>query len=375
MGQFGTMGAEFGFGAASSLLDFGLGMAADAFSRQQDWLYQKKAMDLQYNYDQKAANAAFQRDVDMFNIENQYNSPAQQLARLKSAGLSPALMQGGASQVAGQMGGSATPSVNANFNGGKTGIGAFMGSFMQNVAAFKQLGLIDAQTDEMLQRVVSTQLSDFIKKMMGKEDWMRIRDKEDIYGFDDDQRKDLDKFFGLSDSANILGESPAHLQAENIKADTQQKKTGARLNQAKESESQQNVAESKSRINIARQTLEMERSLNPYRRAYLDAQTASEKADAKKAYTDAVSSKMHAMIARNKDSREAAKYPLEMSILRYAEDMSATDADLKELEHFLQELWTNPNWEDSPMLIMDFIHNNLKLSGTGTISSAARNLK
>ena len=196
-GILDTFGGAFGLGGASSLLDFGLGMAADAFSRQQDWIYQQKAMEMQYKYDQKAADAAFQRDLNMFNIENEYNSPAQQLARLKSAGLSPALMQGGSSQVAGQMGGSATPSVNANFNGGNTGIGAFMGSFMQNVSAYKQLGLIDAQTDEMLQRVVSSQLSNFIKKVVGKEEWMRIRDSSDTYGFTNTDKDDVDKFFGI----------------------------------------------------------------------------------------------------------------------------------------------------------------------------------
>lgn len=47
------------------------------------------------------SNNAFRQNVNMWNLQNQYNSPASQVARLTAAGLSPALAYGGSSQVVG----------------------------------------------------------------------------------------------------------------------------------------------------------------------------------------------------------------------------------------------------------------------------------
>lgn len=47
------------------------------------------------------SNNAFRQNVNMWNMQNQYNSPAAQVARLTAAGLNPALAYGGSSQVVG----------------------------------------------------------------------------------------------------------------------------------------------------------------------------------------------------------------------------------------------------------------------------------
>lgn len=47
------------------------------------------------------SNNAFRQNVNMWNLQNQYNSPANQVARLTAAGLNPALAYGGSSQVVG----------------------------------------------------------------------------------------------------------------------------------------------------------------------------------------------------------------------------------------------------------------------------------
>lgn len=50
----------------------------------------------------QASREAFQREADAIREQNAYNSPSMQVARLKSAGLSPSLAYGGAGELTGQ---------------------------------------------------------------------------------------------------------------------------------------------------------------------------------------------------------------------------------------------------------------------------------
>lgn len=45
-------------------------------------------------YDKKAAKQAYERDIAFWNMQNEYNTPANQMARLKEAGLNPNLIYG-----------------------------------------------------------------------------------------------------------------------------------------------------------------------------------------------------------------------------------------------------------------------------------------
>lgn len=47
-----------------------------------------------YSQDKNAAELAYQRGLDMWKIQNQYNDPQSQMARLKAAGLNPNLVYG-----------------------------------------------------------------------------------------------------------------------------------------------------------------------------------------------------------------------------------------------------------------------------------------
>lgn len=48
------------------------------------------------------SNNAYRQNVNMWNMQNQYNSPIAQVSRLRAAGLNPALAYGGSGQVVGQ---------------------------------------------------------------------------------------------------------------------------------------------------------------------------------------------------------------------------------------------------------------------------------
>lgn len=66
----------------------GIGMIGSAISQRQNYKYTKKLMELQ-----------FQQNLDLWNKQNEYNTPTAQMQRLQAAGLNPNLVYG--SSVAG----------------------------------------------------------------------------------------------------------------------------------------------------------------------------------------------------------------------------------------------------------------------------------
>lgn len=92
-------------------------------------------------------NKQFQDNIKFWNMQNDYNSPEQQMQRLKAANLNPALMYGGSGN-SGQAGSISTPDVQqAQFRSpdwGSAGIGA-----MQAVASIYDLDIKQAQLDNL----------------------------------------------------------------------------------------------------------------------------------------------------------------------------------------------------------------------------------
>lgn len=85
MGFFATLGSALGSKAGlaglQGVMDFGTAM----------W---------QNTQAKKAATKAYTREVDLWRMNNEYNTPAAQVQRLKDAGLNPALIYGTGSSVA-----------------------------------------------------------------------------------------------------------------------------------------------------------------------------------------------------------------------------------------------------------------------------------
>lgn len=61
----------------------GIGMIGSAISQRQNYNYSRKLMELQY-----------QQNLDLWNKQNEYNSPTAQMQRLQAAGLNPNLVYG-----------------------------------------------------------------------------------------------------------------------------------------------------------------------------------------------------------------------------------------------------------------------------------------
>lgn len=82
-----------GLGTAS-LIGAGVSAIGSLFSGQQSYKNNKKLLAQQNAYNVAMADKAYERDLDMWNRQNAYNSPSEQIERLKAAGLNPNLMYG-----------------------------------------------------------------------------------------------------------------------------------------------------------------------------------------------------------------------------------------------------------------------------------------
>lgn len=111
-----TIGSSIVGGLGSSILGTASGAANNAISNAQNLKLQK--LQNQFNAQQQAkqnqfaeqqATTAFNRQVQFWNMQNQYNDPSAQIDRLRNAGINPTLAysQGGLDNV-----GAATPAVN-----------------------------------------------------------------------------------------------------------------------------------------------------------------------------------------------------------------------------------------------------------------------
>lgn len=115
----GSTGGGAAISAGSGLLGSVIGGIFGAQQQKREFENQKSLMELNNKYAEQAATTAYERQVEQWDRENEYNTPAAQRARLEEAGLNPALMYGtGGAANAGNAGGLSTVPQNEYAAGG-----------------------------------------------------------------------------------------------------------------------------------------------------------------------------------------------------------------------------------------------------------------
>ena len=103
---------EFG----KSLINYASGLAKSAgtalVGNSINSIFENAMMNRQYELNEQAAQNAHQRQLDFWNKQNQYNTPSAQMARLRSAGLNPAMLNGNVVNQAGSL--SSVPSASVS---------------------------------------------------------------------------------------------------------------------------------------------------------------------------------------------------------------------------------------------------------------------
>lgn len=129
---------------------------------QRQYYYNQQLMNQQHELSEQSAEAAYQRQLDFWNQQNKYTSPANQKALLEAAGLNPYVLNGST----GVSGGSNLSSMNAGTAAGSSvslpgvvgpHMGAISGALAQARLSSSQAKLNDAQAD-----FYSTQANDVL---------------------------------------------------------------------------------------------------------------------------------------------------------------------------------------------------------------------
>lgn len=138
-------------GAAGTAIGGAIGGIANSFN-QDDALAQHKS-DLAWSANQAELNRQFQRDerletqkfnIDMWNMNNEYNSPVEQMKRAQAAGINPnAVFSGGISGLAGS-----SPVQSSPMSGSQASYGSSLASTMLTSDAMVANLLSQAQLNE-----------------------------------------------------------------------------------------------------------------------------------------------------------------------------------------------------------------------------------
>lgn len=99
--------AEVAKEVAPAVVGAGAGMLSQAVFGKKNWKRTKELNKQQYEYNKNLAEQAFQRNVQMWNAENAYNTPAAQMMRMRAAGLNPNLIYGNGQEASAGLAGDA----------------------------------------------------------------------------------------------------------------------------------------------------------------------------------------------------------------------------------------------------------------------------
>lgn len=242
------------------------GIGTSAFQTAMSAILAKRNSDLQYQANSKLAKEAYDRQIEFWNMQNAYNTPAAQMRRLQKAGLNTAMLNGGSTQnTAGNL--SSVPQAQISLPSASVPDSPLQGiATLSNLAyMLKQSGLVDAETQNWLQATANKELEGILMKLAGKDQWLRIKDEASAMGYDIPDANYYDELFGVGSVPSPDGRSPAGLSMDQTQADINESKSNKdytdvlkdvadKLKQIQYDEIQQNIAESKQRV----KTLEAE---------------------------------------------------------------------------------------------------------------------
>lgn len=141
------------------LMEGALGAMTSAVGSTLNYKNSKKLLEQQNAYNLEMANYQYDKNLEAWNMQNQYNSPVEQMKRLEEAGLNPHLMYG-----QGNVGNaSSVPQFEAPRSVGYQNLGADFGlsesgrALMHGLGSYLQLKKTNAEIDSIRQSTINKQ--------------------------------------------------------------------------------------------------------------------------------------------------------------------------------------------------------------------------
>jgi len=129
----------------ASPLAAGLNIAGDVLRSR----YQKQQQEREFAHNREMSEYAYSKDLEQWHRANVYNAPTQQMARLREAGLNPAMIygSGGAKTVAAQLPKYQAPRANYTSDAPVPDIQGVLAAYQNYQKNAAEIKLIDAQAD------------------------------------------------------------------------------------------------------------------------------------------------------------------------------------------------------------------------------------
>lgn len=163
--------------------------------------YNVALQDRQFAFDKEQSELEYQRNLEKWNMENEYNSPQAQRQRLVEAGLNPNLVYGSGTAAAGTAG-TAVPysapryqsprAERATYQAPQFNVDPYQAvSIAQALALQKsQREQVDAQTDAIKQQTKNSAVDELIKAVELTGARLTVRQKEELYATTISQAKE-----------------------------------------------------------------------------------------------------------------------------------------------------------------------------------------
>ena len=140
-------------------------------------------------------NLAYQKDLEQWNRQNEYNSPSQQMARLSSAGLNPNLVYGNGSQVSAAGPGPKAQVPEAPYFAPKLDVPNVLGTYQDMRLKQAQTDNVEAQTRNLNERTVNEGLRNVLMDLQSQHSRRDLSHKSAMYPFQEIEQ------YAKSDSA------------------------------------------------------------------------------------------------------------------------------------------------------------------------------
>lgn len=212
-----------GISAGSSLLGGVLGGIFGGYQQKKANEYNRKMLAQQFQYNKQLAEEEFRRNVEMWQMQTAYNSPANQLARLTQAGINPhlAYAKGSINNVASQAPsynapsygyeGSALPDTSGYISAGQNAAENVVRSTLSNDNLSAQGDYIRAQTQKVLLEAAAQETDNEIKRALKAEAISQGRFKTKILETEVDEKKWIvDNLVQTYEGKKLLNEFNAH---------------------------------------------------------------------------------------------------------------------------------------------------------------------
>lgn len=176
----------------------------------------KKAQQRQNRWNKQAAELQYQRDIEMWNMQNEYNSPANQYQRMLGSGLNPAQMYGGSgvSNTASNRPSYQAPTYEAAVVNPWSGLVDAINQYQQFRIGNAQIANLEQKTENdqvsnaiLLQTVTGKKLANEIAEILRQRGEVKLGVEKDVAPYQKqfaEQKEELNRWNLVNASRNVL---------------------------------------------------------------------------------------------------------------------------------------------------------------------------